>query len=217
MKVFFDMDGVLVDFAGGVADAIGALLDAGDDSSRNIRRLINYEGPDKELPITAEYIEKITGIKDAKGERTQWMKRVGNAVFSVVGTGGHSYWASLPSLPGFQQMIEHAQELVGVDNVYVCTAPVQDKTGGCESGKRQWIADNTTIPANQVYVTEDKPGVLNDFPGETCILIDDRTKYCDAWRQGGGIAIRHTPPATMSTVQNTLNQLNLFVNSAESE
>ena len=217
MKVFFDMDGVLVDFAGGVADAIGALLDAGDDSSRNIRRLINYDGPDKELPITAEYIETITGIKDAKGERTQWMKRVGNAVFSVVGTGGHSYWASLPSLPGFQQMIEHAQNLVGVENVYVCTAPVQDKTGGCESGKRQWIADNTTIPANQMYVTEDKPGVLNDFPGETCILIDDRTKYCNAWKQGGGLAIRHTPPVTMSTVQNTLSQLDLFVNNAETE
>lgn len=212
MKIFFDMDGVLVDFAGGVADAIGALLDAGDDSSRNIRRLINYDGPDKELPITADYIEAITGIKDAKGERTQWMKRVGNAVFSVVGSGGHAYWSSLPSLPGFQQMIQHAQDLVGIDNVYVCTAPVRDKTGGCESGKRQWIADNTTIPANQVYVTEDKPGVLQDFPGETCILIDDRTKYCDAWTNGGGIAIRHRPPATMATVNNTISQLNLLVN-----
>ena len=216
MKIFFDMDGVLVDFAGGAADAIMAALEAGDTSSKGIRRLINYEGPDKELPITSEYIETITGIKDAKGERTKWMKRVGDAVFSVVGSGGHSYWASLPSLPGFQQMIEHAQGLVGIDNVYVCTAPVKDKTGGCESGKRQWIADNTTIPANQVYVTEDKPGVLNDFPGEDCILIDDRTKYCNAWQQAGGIAIRHTPPATMSTVQNTLSQLNLFVNSAES-
>mgnify|MGYP005720866577 FL=1 len=212
MKIFFDMDGVLVDFAGGAADAIMAAIDAGDDSSRNIRRLINYEGPDKEMPITADYIETITGIKDAKGERTQWMKRVGNAVFSVVGTGGHSYWASLPSLPGFQQMIEHAQDLVGVDNVYVCTAPVKDKTGGCESGKRQWIADNTSIPANQVYVTEDKPGVLGDFPDEECILIDDRKKYCDAWQSGGGIAIRHMPPATMSTVQNTISQLNLLVN-----
>ena len=216
MKIFFDMDGVLVDFAGGAADAIMAALEAGDTSSKGIRRLINYEGPDKELPITSEYIETITGIKDAKGERTKWMKRVGDAVFSVVGSGGHSYWASLPSLPGFQQMIEHAQDLVGIDNVYVCTAPVKDKTGGCESGKRQWIADNTTIPANQVYVTEDKPGVLNDFPGEDCILIDDRTKYCNSWQQAGGIAIRHTPPATMSTVQNTLSQLNLFVNSSES-
>ena len=212
MKIFFDMDGVLVDFAGGAADAIMAAIDAGDDSSRNIRRLINYDGPDKEMPITADYIETITGIKDAKGERTQWMKRVGNAVFTVVGSGGHSYWASLPSLPGFQQMIEHAQDLVGVENVYVCTAPVRDKTGGCESGKRQWIADNTSIPANQVYVTEDKPGVLGDFPDEECILIDDRKKYCDAWQAGGGTAIRHMPPATMATVQNTISQLNLLVN-----
>ena len=212
MKVFFDMDGVLVDFAGGAADAIMAALNAGDTSSKGIRRLINYDGPDKELPITADYIETITSIKDAKGERTKWMKRVGDAVFSVVGSGGHSYWASLPSLPGFQQMIEHAQDLVGVENVYVCTAPVRDKTGGCESGKRQWIADNTSIPASQVYVTEDKPGVLGDFPGEECILIDDRTKYCNAWQSGGGTAIRHTPPATMATVQNTISQLNLLVN-----
>ena len=212
MKVFFDMDGVLVDFAGGAADAIMAALDAGDTSSKGIRRLINYDGPDKELPITADYIETITTIKDAKGERTKWMKRVGDAVFSVVGSGGHSYWSSLPALPGFQQMIEHAQDLVGVENVYVCTAPVRDKTGGCESGKRQWIADNTSIPASQVYVTEDKPGVLADFPGEECILIDDRTKYCNAWQSGGGTAIRHTPPATMATVQNTISQLNLLVN-----
>ena len=217
MKVFFDMDGVLVDFAGGAADAIAALLDAGDMSSKAIRRLVNYDGPDKELPITSEYIETITGIKDAKGERSQWMKRVGQAVFAVVGPGGHEYWSSLPSLPGFQQMITYAQDLVGIENVYVCTAPVRDKTGGCESGKRQWIADNTTIPASQVYVTEDKPSVLNDFPGETCILIDDRTKYCDAWRNGGGLAIRHIPPATMSTVRNTINQLNLFVNAAKPE
>ena len=207
MKIFFDMDGVLVNFAGGAADAIMQALNAGDTSSKGIRRLINYDGPDKELPITADYIETITSIKDAKGERTKWMKRVGDAVFSVVGSGGHSYWASLPSLPGFQQMIEHAQDLVGVENVYVCTAPVRDKTGGCESGKRQWIADNTSIPANQVYVTEDKPGVLGD----------DRIKYCNAWTQGGGLAIRHTPPATMATVQNTISQLNLLVNAPIAE
>ncbi len=215
IKIFFDRDGVLVDCAGGAADALQDVLASGDTTRKQFRRLINYDGPDREEPITAEYLEKITSIKDAKGERTKWMKRVNDAVFAIVGSGGHHYWSSLPSLPGFQQMIEHAQDLVGVDNVYVCTAPVKDKTGGCESGKRQWISDNTSIPADQVYVTEDKPSVLNDFPGETCILIDDRTKYCDAWSSGGGIAIRHTPPATMSTVQNTLSQLNLIVNNTE--
>ena len=214
IKIFFDMDGVLVDFAGGVVNALQQVLEDGDTSRRQFRRLINYEGPDRQEPITAEFIEEITEIKDTKGERTKWMKRINDAMFAIVGSGGHPYWSSLPSLPGYQQMIEQAQDLVGVENVYVCTAPVQDKTGGCESGKRQWIADNTTIPANQVYVTEDKPSVLNNFPNETCILIDDRIKYVNAWKSGGGIAIRHVPPATMSTVQNTLSQLNLIVNNS---
>lgn len=217
MKIFFDMDGVLVDFAGGAAVAIQNALEAGDTTRRQFRRLINYDGPDRVEPITAEFLEELTTIKDAKGERTKWMKRVGDAVFAVVGSGGHAYWSTLPSLPGYQQMVTFAQELVGIENVYVCTAPVKDRDGGCESGKRAWIAQNTTIPANQVYVTEDKPSVLQDFPGEKCILIDDRTKYCNAWTDGGGIAIRHTPPATLTTVQNTLNQLELLVNSFHTE
>ena len=212
MKVFFDMDGVLVDFAGGGAVAIQQALELGDTTRKQFRRLINYDGPDRVEPITAEFLETMTTIKDSKGERTKWMKRVSDALFSIVGSGGHPYWSTLPSLPGYQQMITFAQELVGVENVWVCTAPVKDKDGGCESGKRTWIAQNTTIPANQVYVTEDKPSVLQDFPGEKCILIDDRIKYCEAWTNGGGIAIRHTPPATMDTVQNTINQLELLVN-----
>ena len=175
--------------------------------------MINYDGPDREEPITAEFLENMTTIKDSKGERTKWMKRVSDALFAIVGSGGHPYWSTLPSLPGYQQMITFAQDLVGVENVWVCTAPVKDKDGGCESGKRAWIAQNTTIPADQVYVTEDKPSVLQDFPGERCILIDDRIKYCEAWSNAGGFAIRHTPPASMSTVNRTINQLQILVNS----
>ena len=213
VKIFFDMDGVLVDFAGGGADAIQLALEAGDTSRKQFRRLINYDGPDRVEPITAEFLETMTTIKDSKGERTKWMKRVSDALFSIVGSGGHPYWSTLPSLPGYQEMITFAQELVGVENVWVCTAPVKDKDGGCESGKRTWIAQNTTIPSNQVYVTEDKPSVLQDFPGEKCILIDDRIKYCEAWANGGGLAIRHTPPATMDTVRRTINQLEILVKS----
>ena len=110
------------------------------------------------------------------------MKRVGAAVFAIAR--GETWWSSLPNLPGHQEMIEYAQDLVGIENVYICTAPVQDKDGGCERGKRNWVAQNTSIPENQVYVTNDKASVLSNFPGETCILVDDRTKYCEAWQNG---------------------------------
>ena len=214
MKIFFDMDGVLVDFAGGAADALQLVLSTRDTSRRQFRRLIEYEGPDRVEPITADFLETMITIKDSKGERTTWMKRVTDAMFAIVGSGGHPYWSLLPSLPGYKEMITAAQGLVGSENVYICTAPVFDKDGGCESGKREWVATKTSIPANQVYVTQDKAAVLNDFPDERCILIDDRTKYVNAWQSGGGIAIRHTPPATIKTSNETINSLELLVNNA---
>lgn len=215
MKIFFDMDGVLVDFAGGAAEAIMQKYEEADLTHKKVRRLIQYEGPDKELPITADFIETSTAIKDSGGKRTQWQKRVNDMMFSIVGSGGHEYWANLPSLPGFSDMITFAQDLVGVENVYVCTAPVQDKTGGCESGKRAWIAANTTIPPEQMFVTEDKPSVLSHFVGEVCVLIDDRQKYVDTWKAAGGICIHHRAPANIQRVNDTKNMLELIVNSAQ--
>lgn len=213
MKIFFDMDGVLVDFAKGAASAIQAAVNTGDTSSRQILKLVNYDGPDKIEPITAEYLEELIDIKDSGGKRTKWMKHVSNAVFKVVGSGGHAYWSSLPSLPGYNQMITAAIELVGIHNVYVCTAPVIDKTGGCESGKRAWIEANTKILPENVFVTPDKGSIATRFPNDTCILVDDRIKYVNAWQAAGGVAIRHTPPANMSIVNRTISQLQLIVKS----
>ena len=142
------------------------------------------------------------------------MKRVSDAMFKVVGSGGHPYWSTLPSLPGYNRMIDAAIELVGINNVYVCTAPVTDKTGGCESGKRAWIEANTEILPENVFVTPDKGSIATQFPDDTCVLVDDRTKYCDAWQAAGGVAIRHMPPANMSTANRTISQLQLIVKSA---
>ena len=207
------MDGVLVDFAGGAANALQQTLNSGDTTRKQFRRLINYDGNDKEEPITAQFLEVITSIKDAKGERTKWMKRVNDAVFAIVGSGGHSYWSSLPSLPGYNRMIQAAIDMVGIYNVYVCTAPVIDKTGGCESGKRAWIEENTQILPENVFVTQDKGHIVTRFPNNTCILIDDRVKYCEMWQNNGGIAIRHVPPADMATVNRTIGNLQIIVNS----
>jgi len=207
-KIFFDMDGVLVDFARGAVDTINDMLASGDESKKAIRRLINYDGPDKE-EITVEFLETGTAKKDAKMERTKWEKRVSDAVFSVVGGGGHEYWASLPALPGYESMIEAAIDLVGLENVYVCTAPVGSASGGCGTGKRAWVASNTSILADHVFVTEDKGSIATQFPSDTCVLIDDRKKYCDAWRSSGGLPIRHTPGDS----QTSIAQLNLLVNS----
>ena len=42
IKIFFDMDGVLVDFAGGAADALQQALDSGDMTKKAFRRPVSY-------------------------------------------------------------------------------------------------------------------------------------------------------------------------------
>ena len=211
MKIFFDMDGVLVDFAQAAAKSISEEYEKRDSRSKDIRRMINFDGDGVEFPISCEYLERLTAIKDAKGERTKWQKLVGRAIFAVAK--GEKWFTNLPTLPGHQKMIEHAQQLVGVENVYICTSPVIDTDGGCERGKRAWVASNTTIPADQVYVTSDKPSVLVDFPDETCVLIDDRSKYIKTWKAAGGLTIHHRAPADMKRVSDTIDQLETIVKS----
>ena len=133
-------------------------------------------------------------------------------MFSLIGTGGYNYWASLPSNIGHTQMIAVADQLVGLENVYVCTAPVEDKDGGCEKGKRNWIDTRTLIVAENVFVTGDKGSIAAKFPEDVCILIDDRKKYCKAWENAGGIAIQHVPPATTERVELTIKELTKIVN-----
>ena len=212
-KIFFDMDGVLVNFSLGAANGIQKVIDIGDQSLSTFRKLISYDAPDREEPITVDYLDKLMAIKDAKEERTPWMKLVGRTIFGVVGKGGRKYWASLPPNPSFHSMIDTAIELVGLENVYICTAPVTDKTGGCEAGKRDWVANHTSILPENVYVTPDKGSILLKFPDSSNILIDDRTKYCDKWEDAGGIAIQHVQPATVQRVHETISQLNLIVKS----
>ena len=211
IKIFFDMDGVLVDFAGGASKVLNDALEAGDTSHRNLRKLINYDGPREE--ITAEYLDSLVARKDAGMERTKWEKLVNYAMFSLIGRGGQSHWENLLPLVGCPQMIYAAIELIGLDKVFVCTAPIQDKDGGCERGKRNWINNNTVILPSNVFVTEDKGSIAAQFPNDTCVLIDDRAKYCNAWQASGGIAIRHHNPVTMDIVYRTISQLQLIVKS----
>lgn len=206
-KIFFDMDGVLVDFAGGWTKVLLEAIEFGDLSSKSVRRLASYEGPDVQ-EITPELVEQGTIKRDAKEERTKFEKRLSDAIMSVAGAGTADDWANLPALSNFHAMIDAAMDKVGAENVYVCTAPIGGLGGPCENGKRSWISTNTNIYAENVFITEDKGSIAQMFPEDTCILVDDRTKYCAAWEQAGGVAIHHEPPANDARVQATIQEIN---------
>lgn len=206
-KIFFDMDGVCVDFAGGWTKRLLEEIEFGNLESKGVRRLANYEGPDVQ-EITPELVEQGTIKKDAKAERTKFEKRLSSAIMSVAARGTADDWANLPALSNFHAMIDAAMDKVGADNVYVCTAPIGGLGGPCEEGKRMWCSANTNIYAENVYVTEDKGSIAQMFPDDACILIDDRSKYVNKWEEAGGIAIHHMSPANESRVRTTIQAIN---------
>lgn len=204
-KIFIDMDGVLVDFNSATLQELQTILETGETyGSKSIRRMVNYEGPDR-CPLSHDWMEEILRIKDAKGERTQWMKRVNSALMSFVGAQSAEWWATIPAAPGAQELVAECIAMVGINNVYIMTAPIEGSQG-CIDGKYQWVQRNfpqINIETN-MFISGNKGSYVDSEDPAACILIDDRKKYCDQWNQSNGYAVLHTPPASLQGVRSSL-------------
>ena len=80
-----------------------------------------------------------------------------------------------------------------------CRLPMAE---GSKVGKRMWVERELGVPVEKVNLSDSKKpyGVWN---GKQGLLIDDRDKYVNEFREGGGIAIKHNP----DDVDNTIRQL----------
>jgi len=192
-SIFFDLDGTLADFEGGVAALINKQM-CEENPHKKIRRLAAVS----DGPVTAADIKAATVKKDAKkrGEDvvlTAFEKRLMDAVYSVSSKAGSEFWANLQLLPNAREIVQEAVNIVDIQNVWVCTAPISGAVG-CESGKRAWVAKHFDIPDENVIVTEDKGQVLSNFDNKSRrVLVDDRTKWCDQWHENGGTYIHYNP------------------------
>jgi hypothetical protein len=205
--IWLDMDGVLVDFNGATLKALQEILETGETyGSKSIKRMVNYQGPDR-CPLTREWMEEALRIKDAKGERTQWMKRVNSALMSFVSKASQEWWASIPMAEGATELMDHCIALVGLENVHIMTAPIEGSMA-CVDGKVEWINRNFILinDITHMHISGDKGSFVSKIDPSSCILIDDRIKYCQQWENAGGFAIQHMPPASLRGVRSSLFQ-----------
>lgn len=207
-KIFLDMDGVLVDFNGATLKVLQEILETGETyGSKSIRRMVNYDGPDR-CPLTREWMEEALRIKDEKGERTQWMKRVNSALMSYVGLASREWWASIPMAEGAIELVDYCVAMVGWENLHIMTAPIEG-SDNCIDGKVDWINRNFIMidDLTNMHISGQKGEYVEQDEPAACILIDDRVKYCDQWKSAGGFAVLHNPPATIQGVRNSLFQV----------
>ena len=203
---FFDMDGVLVDFAGEVAKAINENLNLASQgksphnpksgSEKTLRKLIDAGV----TQVTREQLEEINFKKDTKAERSKVEKLIGNYLMSLVSK-DENIWLNMEKVEGADEMVEKAKQIAGPENVYILSSPVgqgtEDEPSPSVIAKRKWIQQYFPELSDRVILTSEKGEVKEVYDilrrKEIPILIDDRIKYVNQFRQSGGQTIHHNP------------------------
>ena len=183
-QIYCDMDCVLVDLLGGIAEAIGF-----EDMEPNIRSAAIQALESGELwsdliKKEKEYPELGMGTRE---------------IFKVI-TQDVDFWANLPAMQDAQQLWSFLNSLN--PEPYILSAPWDEES---RKGKVLWLSGlagnlNPLPPKDRIILTHEKHKyAMNPETGKPNILIDDMDKYVDPWVAAGGIAIKHT--STNTTLQ----------------
>lgn len=213
--IYFDMDGVLADFEGGVKSSLGY-----EEAVNAVLSALNtVEGYPKVGRPDELNDSKITEIKDRlkndpeknkKGEllndNKKALKKAINTLSSLKfkAAGKEGFFENLNLLPMASEMLEKAKRLTGkLPNIL--TAPIESSAAQCEKEKENWMKKNFNGLYDQFFCTANK----GEKAAPNAILIDDREKYIRQFEDAGGIGILHTG------VDNTLRKLESIITGKE--
>lgn len=194
LNVYFDMDGVLADFEGGV-DVNRAAQTARDDYRRVLDQFPEMKTlSDDEVKKRLAGPQTDPGMKALKKAWTRYREK------KYMMTGQPGFFLNLPVLPGAKEMLVRAATLTG-KKPGILTAPVDNNPDRCAQEKLAWMNKHFNGLFSTFHCTQEK----YKYAAPDAILIDDRTKYTVPFEQHGGTAILHKNPAdSMQKLENIL-------------
>ncbi len=161
MKVFLDLDGVLVDFVGGVHDALN-------------------------LPYEYDKYPYEKGKWNIFGDigGKFWD---GRFPFSIVdGLCNQEFWRNLNWMDDGQRLLYGWVDIMGsFDDIIILTTPMPNP--GSWTGKYLWIKEN--MPASFLENTIMLTGSKAQLAGPDTLLIDDKDQNIEEFRAAGGQGI----------------------------
>jgi len=169
-RVYCDMDGVLVDLAGGI-------LDAAKQDTTNLRQ-------------RAAVMKIITSDIEWRAHRGDEKMKKGLKFIYKLLNNDEDFWASLPPMKDATALWGFISQL----EPFILSHPWDEASA---KGKRIWLSSlagnlNPPPPQSRVILTGDKHKfAINKATGAPNVLIDDMEKYIDPWEAAGGIAIHH--------------------------
>jgi hypothetical protein len=196
-QLFSDMDGVLVNFEGGVLEYMNQRLrelkDQPDHPDYKLARSAAKELGGWDVVIDRWHIAR----SDQEGSLKR-NYRTRDFMYRLV-ENDVDLWANLGWEKGGKQLWDYIKDIPGLE---ILSAPMAE---GSREGKKIWVERELGLPASKVNLADSKQS-YGEWNGKQGLLIDDRDKYVNEFRAGGGIAIKHDP----NNVDNTIKQLQQY-------
>lgn len=182
IQVWFDLDGVLADMEASLQkdDKLKELRDTLDNTIAS--DFPDYQGLSND-EVKAKFKAELAENPD--NEEVRRLKKTFNNynkhVFRIAARVG--FYGDLELIDGGQELVKLAHKLTGVIP-NVLSSPMNNQHSKDE--KLAWVNKHFPNMFGKVILRTDKDAVINS---ERDILIDDRTKYVNLFRNGGGSAI----------------------------
>ena len=208
-QLFCDMDGVLVNFEGGVLRFMNEKMREIAADQKRYKALKGSGDRDYKLYKAARKAAEELGGWDV--EINKWHiarsdqegslgrnKRIRELMYRLV-ENDVDLWSNLGWEEGGKQLWDYIKDVPGLE---ILSAPMAE---GSKVGKRIWVERELGLPASKVNLADSKKP-YGEWNGKQGLLVDDRDKYVNEFRAGGGIAIKHDP----NNVDNTIKQLQKY-------
>lgn len=154
------------------------------DLKKDLHTLLEIEKPETSYKIycdqdgvLADFDKRFEYYAGISPETYQEMNSK-NKFWQLIGSVGKEYWSNMDWMKGGRELWKY----ISVYNPNILTTPSRDPK--CKEGKREWIEDNI-FPVPRLIFSSNKA----EYATPTSILIDDKAKNLDPWRDAGGIAI----------------------------
>jgi len=196
-QLFIDMDGVLVNFEGGVLKYMNEMMRKLEHQPEHPLHKIARSGA-KEIGGWDVEIDKWHIARSDQEGSLPRNQRIRDYMYRLV-ENDVDLWANLDWEIGGKELWNYVKD---IPNVEILSAPM---AAGSRAGKKMWALRELLLPTWKVNLSDTKKPYGNRN-GKQGLLVDDRDKYVNEFREGGGIAIKHDP----SNVDNTIKQLQQY-------
>ena len=196
-QLFVDMDGVLVNFEDGVLNYMNEMMRKLEHQPEHPLHKIARSGAKEIGGWDVEINKWHIARSDQEGSLSRNL-RIRDYMYRLV-ENDVDLWANLGWENGGKKLWDYIKDIPGLE---VLSAPMAE---GSRKGKKEWVKRELGLPEEKVNLADSKKS-YGKHNGKQGLLIDDRDKYVNEFREGGGVAIKHDP----NNVDNTIKQLQQY-------